>query len=231
MAAWATGGPRGKGTVFELSPSGGGWTKTILYNFTGESDGQNPGAVLVGYDGNLYGLADGGANGNGVIFQLARSGNAWVENVIVAFQDSNYGFVSPNLVQDSSGNFYGVRETYRTDRYGWYIDGTVYELSQINGSWTITELYAIAPETYDSYAYVYGLAWDGKDALYEATYSFCIDCWPQWLSNKIYYGTGPRAFLGQDFGVGGMTADAQRNLYGASNCGRYYQGTVWEVTF
>ena len=36
------GGAQGKGAVFELTPSGGGWTETILYSFTGGSDGANP---------------------------------------------------------------------------------------------------------------------------------------------------------------------------------------------
>ena len=33
------GGQFGGGTVFELSPSGGGYTHTVLYSFTGGADG------------------------------------------------------------------------------------------------------------------------------------------------------------------------------------------------
>lgn len=43
------GGP-GYGTVFELSPSQGGWTETVLYSFTGNGDGCLPIAGLV-FDG------------------------------------------------------------------------------------------------------------------------------------------------------------------------------------
>src|ERR1022692_2614504 len=33
------GGKHGSGTVFQLSPSPTGWTHTVLYNFTGGTDG------------------------------------------------------------------------------------------------------------------------------------------------------------------------------------------------
>jgi uncharacterized repeat protein (TIGR03803 family) len=42
------GGSRDAGTVFKLTPSTkGSWTETILYNFTGGSDGINPAAGLI----------------------------------------------------------------------------------------------------------------------------------------------------------------------------------------
>ena len=56
-----TGGAYGFGTVFQLTPSGGGWTKTILYSFTAGNDGIAPTQVLAGNDGNLYGVAGGGS--------------------------------------------------------------------------------------------------------------------------------------------------------------------------
>src|SRR5258708_12719043 len=58
------GGPSRYGTVFELTPSG---TFTVLYSFTGGSDGANPRAGLIAdAAGNLYGTTIyGGAPGNG----------------------------------------------------------------------------------------------------------------------------------------------------------------------
>src|SRR5215468_7698755 len=38
----SVGGTYGYGTVFQLTPSGGGWTETVIYSFTGGSDGANP---------------------------------------------------------------------------------------------------------------------------------------------------------------------------------------------
>jgi uncharacterized repeat protein (TIGR03803 family) len=59
------------GTVFELSPSGNSWTYTLLYTFTGGSDGQFTISNLVLKGGKLYGTTiGGGANGAGVIYKL-----------------------------------------------------------------------------------------------------------------------------------------------------------------
>jgi uncharacterized repeat protein (TIGR03803 family) len=56
------GGAFGFGTVFELSPSPGGtWTYTVLYSFTGTTDGAFPfGGVIFDAAGNLYGTTDTG---------------------------------------------------------------------------------------------------------------------------------------------------------------------------
>ena len=59
------------GTLFKLAPSGGGWTYTLLYTFTGGSDGQFSISNLVSRNGNLYGTTiGGGANGAGVVYEL-----------------------------------------------------------------------------------------------------------------------------------------------------------------
>jgi uncharacterized repeat protein (TIGR03803 family) len=62
------------GSVFELTPkSGGGWTATVLYTFSGGSDGGAPLAGLIQDGaGNLYGTTSaGGAYGYGVVFKLS----------------------------------------------------------------------------------------------------------------------------------------------------------------
>jgi uncharacterized repeat protein (TIGR03803 family) len=52
------GGTFGGGTVFQLTPSGSGWTHKVLYNFTGAADGGEPyKGVTLDADGNLYGTA------------------------------------------------------------------------------------------------------------------------------------------------------------------------------
>ncbi len=70
-------GAFGRGSVFKLSPSGGGWTFTSLHDFTGGSDGAYPYSNLV-FDaaGNIYGTASAGGTsanctgGCGVVFQI-----------------------------------------------------------------------------------------------------------------------------------------------------------------
>jgi len=54
------------GTVFELSPSSGGWSESTLYTFTGQADGGFPtlGPVLLDSSGNLYGATNSGGTVN-----------------------------------------------------------------------------------------------------------------------------------------------------------------------
>lgn len=66
-------GAFGWGSVFKLTPTGGGWTYTSLHDFTGDGpDGVEPiGGLVVDISGNLYGTASGGGtSGSGVIFEI-----------------------------------------------------------------------------------------------------------------------------------------------------------------
>src|SRR6266403_5462058 len=58
------GGAHGQGTVFQLSPSSvGRWTESVLYSFSGGSDGGLPAAgVILDHDGNVYGTASQGGD-------------------------------------------------------------------------------------------------------------------------------------------------------------------------
>ena len=63
-------GAHGMGNVFKLSPSGGGWTHTDLYDFSNNGDGENPtGDLTIDASGNIYGT-NLGENGNGVVWKL-----------------------------------------------------------------------------------------------------------------------------------------------------------------
>jgi len=67
-----TGGANGDGFVFKLTPSGGGWTVTDLYDFRNEEDGGLPmGNVILDSSGNLYGTTvQGGQHGVGVVWEI-----------------------------------------------------------------------------------------------------------------------------------------------------------------
>jgi uncharacterized repeat protein (TIGR03803 family) len=60
------------GTVYQLVPAvGGGWTYTLLYTFTGGSDGLYSYSNLVTFANRLYGTTNqGGAHGEGVVFSV-----------------------------------------------------------------------------------------------------------------------------------------------------------------
>ena len=67
-------GANGYGAVFRLTPSGGGWTYTSLYDFKGGNDGAYPyGTLSFDTNGNLYGTtASGGAFNQGVVYEITH---------------------------------------------------------------------------------------------------------------------------------------------------------------
>jgi len=155
--AQACGG--GCGTIFELSPPtqpGGHWTHTVLYTFQGGADGQNPGEVLFGANGALYGTtSSGGANpgvpchtnrrityGCGTVFELAPpspKGGSWSKTVLYTFPGFTRDGTGPGseITFDSQGNIYGVSGG-GTTAYG-----TVWLLTPPSGggSWKETVLH------------------------------------------------------------------------------------------
>jgi uncharacterized repeat protein (TIGR03803 family) len=66
------GGSLEYGTIFELSPSGGGtWTENVLYNFTNGIDGADPQTPLTFRpSGELYGTDEGGTAKIGLVYRL-----------------------------------------------------------------------------------------------------------------------------------------------------------------
>jgi uncharacterized repeat protein (TIGR03803 family) len=64
-------GSNNAGTVYELSPSKSGWNYTLLYTFTGGTDGLYSVSDLVLYENKLYGTTlYGGSDNNGVIYEV-----------------------------------------------------------------------------------------------------------------------------------------------------------------
>jgi uncharacterized repeat protein (TIGR03803 family) len=106
------GGQGDHGTVYQLTPSDGGWTETVLYRFQGGHDGATPYAGLI-FDnvGNLWGTtAFGGTLNNGTIYQLVPSGGGWTESVVYNFRGGGNGDgANPyaGLIVDQFNNFYG----------------------------------------------------------------------------------------------------------------------------
>ena len=103
------GGVNGGGTVYELSPSGGGWTMTILYSFAGGYGGPYN-KLTFDAKGNLYGTTNAeGANGLGSVFKLTPANGNWTFTDLYDFQGGNSG-ASPygSLAVDAHGNIFGT---------------------------------------------------------------------------------------------------------------------------
>jgi uncharacterized repeat protein (TIGR03803 family) len=108
--------PAGFGSAFRFAENHDGtWIKKTIYGFRSESSGNasSPqGNVVLDKAGNAYGLAAGGENHDGSLYELAlQSDGKFIETQLYSFQggDDGRGPMGP-LVMDSSGNLYGVTQ-------------------------------------------------------------------------------------------------------------------------
>ena len=131
-------GTTGCGAVVEFTPSSGGWTSHVIYNFHGGSDGEYPaGRLYFDSKGNAYGTTqEGGAKCNcGTVYELSFSGADGKRRCSIASTATVITLMaSPysGLIADAAGNLYGTSITGGAS--GW---GTVYELSlNPHGYWT-----------------------------------------------------------------------------------------------
>ena len=166
----------GCGTVFNLRPPPTAcktalcpWTETVLYRFSGGSDGANPqnGALLIAPSGVVYGTTfGGGAYGHGVVFSLTPSQGAWSYSVIFSFGGTDGVHPYSGVIFDNAGNLYGT-----TCGGGFYFAGTVYELMPAGSGWQEEVLYSFTGSQQDDYAVcpVGGLIFDGSGNLYGTT--------------------------------------------------------------
>jgi uncharacterized repeat protein (TIGR03803 family) len=169
------GGDHAAGTVFKLTPSGSGWTESVLYSFCSYSsctDGSVPYAGLImDGAGNLYGTASQGGNKNdGVVYRLAPNGTGWTQSVLYSFCSqincADGATVYSGLILDQMGNLYG------TTTYGGAHDrGTVYKIAPTITGWAESVLYSFCsqPNCSDGQYPYSALILDGAGNLYGTT--------------------------------------------------------------
>jgi uncharacterized repeat protein (TIGR03803 family) len=173
------------GTVFKLTPPAKGqtaWTETVLYRFTGGSDGVIPiGGVIADNQGALYGTTrfGGGAcpasNGFGTVFKLtppAKGQTAWTETVLYSFKGGSDG-ASPlaGLTADNRGALYSTTQQNGSSGNNGYGFGTVFKLTppaKGQTAWTETVLYSFKGGS-DGFSPWAGLIADNQSALYGTT--------------------------------------------------------------
>ena len=131
------GGAHGAGVVFELSPSQSGWTETVLYTFTGGTDGSLPiGGVVLDGAGNLYGTAANGGDPNchcGTVFKLTPSGGGWTFTILHSFTGFKDG-ASPAGILTLAGSVLLGTTVGGSQGCGNAGCGTVFKLSTSGGS-------------------------------------------------------------------------------------------------
>jgi len=102
------GGSSGAGVVFKVDTSG---NETVLYSFTGGSDGAFPNGVIRDAEGALFGTTSNGGDasgesGAGVVFKVDTSGH---ETVLYTFTGgTDGGNPAAGVIRDSLGNLYGT---------------------------------------------------------------------------------------------------------------------------
>jgi uncharacterized repeat protein (TIGR03803 family) len=99
------------GTVFKISNPTTSPTESVIYSFTGGSDGAGPLASMIqASDGNLYGTTQGGGSSNlGTVFKISNPTTFPTESVIYGFAggtDGSYPYGA--VIQASDGNLFGT---------------------------------------------------------------------------------------------------------------------------
>jgi uncharacterized repeat protein (TIGR03803 family) len=136
-----SGGAHGYGTVFKLAPSSGGvWKETVIYSFSGGSDGANPYAGLVfTLPNKLYGTTESGGSktacegfGCGTVFELTPSSSGqWKETILHRFNgsDGREPYLG-SLATDAAGHLYGTADAGgKAGCFGGYGCGVVFEIT------------------------------------------------------------------------------------------------------
>jgi uncharacterized repeat protein (TIGR03803 family) len=211
--------PHGCGAVFELSPAGENWTESVLYRFTGGSDGAFPlEGLIMDAAANLYGIA----SVPGTVFELSPSDGGWTQRVIYNFDCSDLA----GLTMDASGNIFGVDFQ------------SAFELSPDgNGGWNSSMVYSfkddVVPDSSlvsDDAGNLYGTTYAGGGKNSGAVYELSPRKRGGWKEKTLYSFTG-----GHDGRAPvGIVFDASGNMYGATVSGgkfghKFGDGTVFEL--
>ncbi len=248
------GGTYNEGTLFKLTPPrvrGGMWTKSVAYEFPGGKGGAVGGSVILGPDGNFYGVG-----ADDTIYELKpppKSGDGtWKYSALYTLnQGSDGGPIQGHLAVDAEGNLFGATE-YGGDLSACDGDGcgTVFELkrpSKSGGKWRFSLIHTFtgAPDGAEPYS---GVTLDQNGNLYGTTSGGGVNDW-----GAVYYLQRPTkkgqpwaetllySFneTNEDITVpeGPVTFDGSGNLYGTTayggdlNCaGGFGCGVVFELS-
>jgi uncharacterized repeat protein (TIGR03803 family) len=127
-------GGKGNGVVFELSPSGSGWTEQVIYASTTEANGSG---LAMDRWGNIFGTT------YSTVFELSPNGHGWDHTVIYHFGKGTNPNGTPVVIfyaETWSDMLFGTAEFGGGNR-----KGTVYRLWDVevkNGEWYGKTLYS-----------------------------------------------------------------------------------------
>jgi uncharacterized repeat protein (TIGR03803 family) len=239
------GGRYNSGTVFELSPAAGGvWTEKILHHFGYNGDGVEPfGGATLDAAGNIYGTTNGGGAYNaGTVYEIIRK--TGTEKVLHSFNNTGEGhYPDAGVILDAAGNVYGTTSVGgQTQNCSGQrcpeAAGTVFELTQKAGNWSVKVLHTFLSNGLDGDIPQAGLVFDTAGSLYGTTsaggpnnfgtvFELTPNAGGSWTETLLYsWGdttsdNEPRA---------GLILDSTGNLYGTTPGDSSGYGAVFEVT-
>ncbi|MGB6386424.1 MAG: choice-of-anchor tandem repeat GloVer-containing protein [Terriglobales bacterium] len=216
-------------------PSSLAQTYTVLYSFTGGTDGALPeGGVVLDSHGNLYGTSTGATQGGleGSVFKLNPKGKF---TLLHSFGTGGADGAEPfNLVRDSAGNLYG------TTLYGGSSSaGTVFKLDtkknfsvlyNFNSEFPGDSYGPSGPLLLDSAGNLYG-AWGGGSGKCQAgpdnTCGVVFKLDPSGSETVLHAFSRPKY---GEYPEEGLVMDAAGNLYGTTTGGGHGgAGTVFKL--
>ena len=217
-----SGGGVGEGTIFKLSSSG---HESVLFTFNTSNGSFPTSGLAVDKSGNLYGTADEGPCGAGVLFRLAKDGTEETFHAFQGGQDSEAAVPSGSVILDSAGNVYG------TTLLGGLGFGTVY---RVDPSGNLTVLYDFhgaadgsgpqGPLVRDVDGNVFGVAQQGGAHQAGTVFKLASNGTLTVLHNF----TGGRDGKAPQ---GGLLRDGAGNLFGSAfSGGDTGNGTLFEIT-
>jgi uncharacterized repeat protein (TIGR03803 family) len=211
------GGTAGFGVVYKLDATG---HETVLYSFTGGSDGGYPYAgVIRDSTGNLYGTAS-----TGVVYKLDATGH---ETVLYTFGGYPADGSTPyaGVIRDSAGNLYGT--TYYGGAAGY---GTAYKLDAAGHETVLHSFkngadgaFPIAGVVSDSAGNLYGTTREGG-GLGEFGVVYKVD--PSGQETVLHSFTG---LSDGGFPYAGLIRAPSGNLYGTTSYSAPGGGVVFKV--
>ena len=195
-------------------------TETVLYNFSGGSDGAYPEWSLTSDSaGNFYGTTYAGGFGFGTVFELSPNGaGAWNETVLYSFTGGEDGAnPSSSVIFDKTGHLYGTASAGGANNLG-----VIFKLSPKQSGWKEAVLHSFAGGT-DGEFPVSGLIFDPAGNLYGTTYN-------GWGLATIFemspsgHGWTEQVIYTVETSGAGLTMDAAGNIFSVS------YSTVFELS-
>ena len=238
------GGAYDYGVAYELTPTSGGWSESVLYDFGSKPyDATASTAPLIFSEaGDLYDTSNAGGNYHlGTIFKLVHRAEGWKERILYSFCRKG-GYLCKDgagpeggAVFDAQGRLFGTTHGGGADTCYGASCGTVFKVTpEQGGRWKEAVLYNFA-DAEKGFEPVSGVVFDTAGNLYGTTalggtggcdsgcgvvYKLAPKARGGWACTVLH------KFNGTDGGLpdGGVILDKRGNLYGTAYT------TVFEVT-